>query len=113
MDFNFIFPKKIQKENRKQSNKSKSFTWSVPSLSLSNKLLLCHGYTRNNHPTCLISDIIDLFALFYSPDLFTIDHIRTPHEKYQREYFSQIFNHGALKFYLELWPDGINTHNKG
>ena len=91
-----------------------TFTWSLPSTSPFTKELICAGYTRNNYHKHIIYDIIQLFAQFYSTDLYSVKDI-LQNTTYRSRYTSPIFSvHNDLfHYYLELWPNGYRAANQG
>ena len=74
------------------------------------KSLLCHGYTRKHYPSYFLPVIIKLLAHFFTLDLHTIDHIKSPsgHAKF----LSPLFSINSIKWYLELWPNGCNNNSR-
>ena len=53
------------------------FTWKIPSLSVYEKHLLCNGYVKNNCKKYITNAIIELFALYFTNDEYSLDEIKS------------------------------------
>eukprot|EP01084_Bolivina_argentea_P133076 234838_1 len=88
----------------------KTFTWSIPSISTERKILICNGYVRNNYSGYITHPIIELFAIFYSNDIFSLNEIKTAVP--EQSFVSEVLVVNTIKFYLEIFPKGFSIYNR-
>ena len=88
-----------------------SFKWQIPSLTPDAKLLLCQGFVKNNTNKYIIPDIIKLFAMFYTNNLYTMKEIKS--SKIAQRFHGPVFSINEFKFYFEFYPNGTSSHHEG
>eukprot|EP01083_Nonionella_stella_P019835 55031_1 len=84
---------------------AQTFTWRIPSISDDTKQLLCHGFARTCSDVYMIDPIIELYSMYYSEDLFTLNDIQNSIA--DQCFVSKPFVIRDVKFYLELFPNGF------
>ena len=80
-----------------KESKFPTFTWKIPSITAESKLLLCHGYIRQNTKKYIPSAIIKLFAMFYAKNRHTLDDTKSVKEG--QLFLGPEISINGLKFY--------------
>eukprot|EP01084_Bolivina_argentea_P156731 273140_1 len=91
-----------------------SFRWSIPSLSINEKKILCFGYVRkiNKKNSLIPQPVADLCAKYFTPnDKFTLDALNDA--KPRELFLSPAFAMNDVMFAIGMYPNGYYSKSHG
>eukprot|EP01084_Bolivina_argentea_P114164 203307_1 len=87
------------------------FTWRIPSMTETEKDIICSGYVRTNYRGYIVREIIELFMLFYVSNNVNVSLNDIINAKPGSCVESRVFLYRARNWFLRLYPNGYASND--